>query len=123
MAQMTATQLQSYYDQTPNARRMALVSVGLVMVVCSLVLSAVNIAIPRIAFDLRASAIAVSWIPVAMLWGNVVFLLPIGRLCRHRGAKTHFCHWHNTIYLVFFVRTAATIYYPFATYPSGTRHF
>ncbi|MDC1340639.1 hypothetical protein N8222_02405 [Oceanospirillaceae bacterium] len=69
MAQMNATQLQSYYDKTPNARRMALVSVGLVMVVCSLALSAVNIAIPRIAFDLQASAIAVSWIPVAMLWG------------------------------------------------------
>ena len=90
MAQMNATQLQSYYDQTPNARRMALVSVGLVMVVCSLALSAVNIAIPRIAFDLQASAIAVSLIPVAMLWGNVVFLLPIGRLADIVGRKRMF---------------------------------
>jgi len=90
MAQMNATQLQSYYDQTPSARRMALVSVGLVMMVCSLALSAVNIAIPHIAFDLQASAIAVSWIPVAMLWGNVVFLLPIGRLADIVGRKRMF---------------------------------
>ncbi|MFT7454673.1 MAG: hypothetical protein ACI9MN_001390, partial [Saprospiraceae bacterium] len=56
MVQMNSTQLQSYYDQTPSARRMALVSVGLVMMICSLALSAVNIAIPRIADDLQASA-------------------------------------------------------------------
>ena len=87
---MNATQLQSYYDQTPNARRMALVSVGLVMMVCSLALSAVNIAIPRIAEDLQASASGVSWIPVAMLWGNVVFLLPIGRIADIVGRKRVF---------------------------------
>ena len=90
MAKMNATQLQSYYDQTPNARRMALVSVGLVMMVCSLALSAVNIAIPRIAEDLQASASGVSWIPVAMLWGNVVFLLPIGRIADIVGRKRVF---------------------------------
>ena len=87
---MNAIQLQSYYDQTPRARRMALVSVGLVMMICSLALSAVNIAIPRIAEDLQASAMAVSLIPVAMLWGNVVFLLPIGRIADIVGRKRVF---------------------------------
>ena len=87
---MNTTQLQSYYDQTPSARRMALASVGLVMMICSLALSAVNIAIPRIAEDLQASALAVSWIPVAMLWGNVVFLLPIGRIADIVGRKRVF---------------------------------
>jgi len=90
IAEMNATQLQFYYDQTPSARRMALVSVGLVMMICSLALSAVNIAVPRIAEDLQASAIAVSWIPVAMLWGNVVFLLPIGRVADMVGRKRMF---------------------------------
>lgn len=87
---MNTTQLQTYYDQTPSARRMALVSVGLVMMICSLALSAVNIAIPRIADDLQTSAVAVSWIPVAMLWGNVVFLLPIGRIADIVGRKRMF---------------------------------
>ena len=90
MLVMNTTQLQSYYDQTPSARRMALASVGLVMMICSLALSAVNIAIPRIAEDLQASALAVSWIPVAMLWGNVVFLLPIGRIADIVGRKRVF---------------------------------
>jgi len=87
---MNATQLQSYYDQTPTARRMALVSIGLVMIICSLALSAVNIAVPRIADDLQVGANAVSWIPVAMLWGNVVFLLPMGRLADIVGRKRMF---------------------------------
>ncbi len=69
---------------------MALVSVGLVMMICSLALSAVNIAIPRIAADLQARAMAVSWIPVAMLWGNVVLLLPIGRIADIVGLKRVF---------------------------------
>jgi len=87
---MNATQLQSYYDQSPAARRMVLVSVGLVIMICSLSLSAVNIAVPRIADDLQVGADAVSWIPVAMLWGNVVFLLPIGRLADIVGRKRMF---------------------------------
>lgn len=90
MASMNTTQLQSYYDTHPNARRMALVSVGLVMMLCSLALSAVNIAIPSIAADLQASAKAVSWIPVAMIWGNVVFLLPIGKVADILGRKRVF---------------------------------
>ncbi len=53
---MNAAQLQSYYDQTPTARRMALVSIGLVMIICSLGLSAVNIAVPRIADDLQVGS-------------------------------------------------------------------
>ncbi|MDC9719341.1 MAG: MFS transporter [Gammaproteobacteria bacterium] len=87
---MNDAQLQSYYDQAPSARRMVLVSVGLVMMLCSLALSSVNIAVPNIAEDLQASAMAVSWIPVAMLWGNVVFLLPIGRLADMVGRKRMF---------------------------------
>jgi len=87
---MNTTQLQSYYDQTPTARRMALVSIGLVIMVCSLSLSAVNIAVPRIADDLQMGANAVSWIPVAMLWGNVVFLLPMGRMADIVGRKRMF---------------------------------
>ena len=87
---MNTTQLQSYYDQTPIARRMALVSIGLVLIICSLALSAVNIAVPRIADDLQVGANAVSWIPVAMLWGNVVFLLPMGRLADIVGRKRMF---------------------------------
>ncbi len=87
---MDAIALQAYYDNSPNVRRLALLALCLVMIIVSMSLSAINIAIPAIGEELQADAEMLSWIPAAMLWGNVVFLLPIGRLADRYGRKRLF---------------------------------
>jgi len=84
---MTDQQLQHYYDQNTRARWLALLSVCLAIFITSVTMSAANIAIPSIARDLDASAKAVSWIPTSFLWGNIVLLLPAGRLADMIGRK------------------------------------
>lgn len=84
---MTAQQLQDFYDQNARARWLALLSVCLAIFVTSVTMSAASIAIPSIARDLGASAKAVSWIPTSFLWGNIVLLLPAGRLADVVGRK------------------------------------
>ena len=87
---MTAQALQEYYDNSPNVRRLALMALCLILIIVSMSLSAINIAIPAIGEELQVDAEALSWIPTAMLWGNVVFLLPIGRLADRYGRKRIF---------------------------------
>ena len=84
---MTAQQLQNFYDTNTKARWLALLSVCLAIFITSVTMSAANIAIPSIARDLEASAKAVSWIPSSFLWGNIVLLLPAGRLADLVGRK------------------------------------
>jgi EmrB/QacA subfamily drug resistance transporter len=84
---MTAQQLQSFYDNNARARWLALLSVCLAIFITSVSMSAASIAIPSIARDLEASARAVSWIPTSFLWGNIVLLLPAGRLADTLGRK------------------------------------
>jgi len=87
---MDAQALQEYYDSSPNVRRLALLALCLILIIVSMSLSAINIAIPAIGDELNVDAEALSWIPTAMLWGNVVFLLPIGRLADKYGRKRIF---------------------------------
>ncbi|HCH24086.1 MAG TPA: MFS transporter [Oceanospirillaceae bacterium] len=87
---MGAQALQDYYDSSPNVRRLALLALCLILIIVSMSLSAINIAIPAIGDELKVDAEALSWIPTAMLWGNVVFLLPIGRLADRYGRKRLF---------------------------------
>ena len=87
---MDAQALQEYYDSSPNVRRLALLALCLILIIVSMSLSAINIAIPAIGDELNVDAEALSWIPTAMLWGNVVFLLPIGRLADKYGRKRVF---------------------------------
>lgn len=84
---MTASQLQDFYDTHAKARWLALLSVCLAIFVTSVSMSAASIAIPSIARDLDASARAVSWMPTSFLWGNIVLLLPAGRLADLVGRK------------------------------------
>ncbi|WP_421861907.1 MFS transporter [Motiliproteus sp.] len=75
------------YAQDPKARWLALISVCLSLMVTSLTLSAASIAIPAIADQLQASAVMVSWIPTALLWGSIVLMLPAGRVADIVGRK------------------------------------
>ena len=84
---MTGQQLQDFYDANARARWLALLSVCLAIFITSVSMSAASIAIPSIARDLSASAQAVSWIPTSFLWGNIVLLLPAGRLADTLGRK------------------------------------
>lgn len=84
---MTPDQQQDYYDQNAKARWLVLASICLTILITSLTLSAVNIAVPTIAIELQADAVAVSWIPTAMLWGTIVLMLPAGRVADMLGRK------------------------------------
>lgn len=83
---MSAEQ-QAYYDQNPQARWLALASICLCLFISVLTMSATNIAIPVMAKELQASAVAVSWIPLMAIWGMVMLLLPVGRLADIYGRK------------------------------------
>lgn len=84
---MTPTQQQDYYDNSPKARWLAVVSICLSIFIVVLTLSATNIAIPAIAADMQADAVAVGLIPVALIWGTIVLLLPVGRIADSKGRK------------------------------------
>ncbi|MGB2279851.1 MAG: MFS transporter, partial [Pseudomonadales bacterium] len=77
---MNPEAIQNYYATSSKVRTMALVGVGFILIILAMSMSAINIAIPAIGADLNIDAEALSWIPTAMLWGNVVFLLPVGRM-------------------------------------------
>jgi len=50
-------------------------------------MAAVSIAIPSLANELRADAIAVSWLPTVFLISNVALMLPFGKLADNYGRK------------------------------------
>ena len=53
-------------------------------------MASVNVAIPALAADLEASAVWVSWIPTAVLLGNILFMLPAGKCADSFGRKRIF---------------------------------
>jgi EmrB/QacA subfamily drug resistance transporter len=73
-----------------RTERTALVVVCLSSFIAPLMLSAVNVAIPRIAADLHADAMQMSWVPTAYLLTSAALLLPIGKLADMFGRKRLF---------------------------------
>jgi len=55
-----------------------------------LMLSAVNVALPAIAADLKLHAVMLSWIPMAFLMASAMFVLVFGRLADMYGRKRIF---------------------------------
>lgn len=91
-------------------QRTALIVVCLGAFINPLMLSAVNVAIPVIARELRTDAIVTSWIPMAYLLASAAFLLPFGRLGDLRGRKRMFLWGMATL-------TAASIFAALAPSP------
>jgi len=78
---------------TPDPARIertALVVVCLSSFIAPLMLSAVNVAIPRIAAELHANAMQMSWVPTAYLLTSAALLLPVGKLADMYGRKRLF---------------------------------
>ena len=57
-----------------------------------LMLSAVNVALPAIARDLRLNAVLLSWVPMAYLMASAMFVLIFGRLADIYGRKRIFLY-------------------------------
>ena len=55
-----------------------------------LMLSAVNVALPSIAEDLKLDAVVISWIPMAFLMASAMFVLVFGRIADMVGRKRIF---------------------------------
>lgn len=70
-----------------SSRWLALASLCLVTFLIPQAMSAVNIALPVIASELKADAVAISWLSTVNLWGSVVLMLPAGRLADMLGRK------------------------------------
>lgn len=73
-----------------STQRTALIIVWLSSFIAPLMLSAVNVALPRIAEGLHANAIVLSWVPTAYLLTSAVLLLPFGRIADLYGRKKVF---------------------------------
>lgn len=84
---MNEQEIQEYYNNNPVARWLALTSICLATFINAIQNSSINIAIPKIASELHADAIFVSWIPTSFLLTSVVLLLPSGRLADIHGRK------------------------------------
>lgn len=68
----------------------ALIAVCAGYLIAPLGMAAVNVAIPPLAEDLRASAIQVSWMPTLYILSSVAFMLPFGKLADNYGRKKVF---------------------------------
>lgn len=83
---MSATEM-SFYEANPRAPWFVLASICIALFLLPLSLSAVNLALPAIAYALQADAVLLSWLPTATLWGSIVLLLPAGRVADMVGRK------------------------------------
>ncbi len=70
-----------------RSNALALASLCLATFLIPQAMSAVNIALPMIAEELAADAVALSWLSTINLWGSVVLMLPAGRLADMLGRK------------------------------------
>ena len=68
----------------------ALIAVCAGYLIAPLGMAAVNVAIPPLAEDLRATAIQVSWMPTLYILSSVAFMLPFGKLADNYGRKKIF---------------------------------
>ena len=75
--------------QTP-LQRTVLAMVLLNAFTTPLMLSAVNVALPAIAADLKLNAVMLSWVPMAYLMASAVFVLVFGRIADLIGRKRVF---------------------------------
>ncbi|MBI2993051.1 MAG: MFS transporter [Gammaproteobacteria bacterium] len=82
-----------------STQRTALIIVWLSSFIAPLMLSAVNVALPRIAEGLNANAILLGWVPTAYLLTSAVLLLPFGRIADLHGRKKVFL-WGMTVVTV-----------------------
>lgn len=73
-----------------SLQRTALIMVLLNAFTTPLMLSAVNVALPAIAEDLKLHAVMLSWIPMAFLMASAMFVLVFGRLADMYGRKRIF---------------------------------
>lgn len=87
---MDRTATRQYYQDNVAARRIALLIVAIGSFLVPLALAASIVAIPTIAADLNASAILVSGIPTVYVLGQIVTLIPAGRLADRYGRKRVF---------------------------------
>jgi len=74
-------------NTTPAANWIALFSLCLAAFITPMAMSAVNLALPSIALDLKADAVRLSWLASIPLWGSVIFMLPIARAADIWGRK------------------------------------
>jgi EmrB/QacA subfamily drug resistance transporter len=70
-----------------NVKRVALLVAALSSFLVPFMISAVNIAIPEIAAEFKASASQVSWFATAYLLTTSMFLVPFGRIADIQGRK------------------------------------
>ncbi len=87
---MDRTATRQYYQDNVAARRIALLIVAIGSFLVPLALAASVVAIPSIAADLNASAVLVSGIPTVYVLGQIVTLIPAGRLADRYGRKRVF---------------------------------
>ncbi|GAA0784134.1 MFS transporter [Marinobacterium sediminicola] len=73
-----------------STRWLALISICVATFLMPMSMSAVNVALPAIAADLRADAVLVSWIPTMNLLGAIALQLPAGRIADMIGRKKVF---------------------------------
>ena len=73
-----------------TVRKAALTMVMLNAFTTPLMLSAANVALPRIAIDLNLDAVSLSWIPMAYLMASAVFILIFGKIADNYGRKRIF---------------------------------
>ena len=77
-------------DSLNSLQRAALAMVLLNAFTTPLMLSAVNVALPAIANDLKLDAVMLSWVPMAYLMASAMFVLVFGRLADMFGRKKIF---------------------------------
>jgi len=86
-------------DKLNKLQRAALAMVLLNAFTTPLMLSAVNVALPAIADDLRLDAVMLSWVPMAYLMASAMFVLVFGRLADMFGRKRIFLFGTGSVIL------------------------
>ena len=76
--------------ENASVQQAALVMVLLNAFTTPLMLSATNVALPRIAEDLNLDAVLLGWIPMAFLMASAMFVLVFGRIADMVGRKRIF---------------------------------
>ena len=89
-------------------QRAALVMVLLNAFTTPLMLSAVNVALPAIAFDLKLDAVRLSWVPMVYLMASAMFVLAFGRLADMYGRKRVFLAGTTGVIVTSLIAAAAT---------------
>jgi MFS family permease len=95
-------------DQQDALQRAALIMVLLNAFTTPLMLSAVNVALPSIASDLKLDAVMLSWIPMGYLMASAMFVLAFGRLADMYGRKRVFLAGTTSVIVTSLIAAVAT---------------